>query len=36
VRLHRARAMLQRQLAPQLEGFALKGKGKGVLGWLKW
>ena len=34
VRLHRARAMLQRELAPRLEGFAPKGKG--VLGWLKW
>jgi RNA polymerase sigma-70 factor (ECF subfamily) len=27
VRLHRARAMLQRQLAPQLKGFAPKRKG---------
>ncbi|MGD0630309.1 MAG: sigma-70 family RNA polymerase sigma factor [Terracidiphilus sp.] len=37
VRLHRARAMLQRELAPRLEGFAGKGKdrGKGVFGWLK-
>jgi RNA polymerase sigma-70 factor (ECF subfamily) len=37
VRLHRARAMLQRELAPKLEGFAGKGKekGKGVFGWLK-
>jgi hypothetical protein len=30
--------MLQRELAPQLEGFAGKGKnkGNGLLGWLKW
>lgn len=27
VRLHRARAMLQRELAPQLKGFAPKRKG---------
>jgi RNA polymerase sigma-70 factor (ECF subfamily) len=33
VRLHRARAMLQRELAPQLEGFAPKRAG--VFGWLK-
>jgi RNA polymerase sigma-70 factor (ECF subfamily) len=33
VRLHRARALLQRELAPRLERFAPKGKG--LLGWLK-
>jgi RNA polymerase sigma-70 factor (ECF subfamily) len=33
VRLHRARAMLQRELAPQLEGFAPKRTG--MFGWLK-
>lgn len=32
VRLHRARALLQRTLAPKLKGFAPKRKG--VLGWL--
>jgi RNA polymerase sigma-70 factor (ECF subfamily) len=31
VRLHRARALLQRSLAPQLEGYAPKGKG--LFGW---
>jgi RNA polymerase sigma-70 factor, ECF subfamily len=33
VRLHRARALLQRELAPKLEGFAPKRKG--VSGWFK-
>ncbi len=33
VRLHRARALLQRELAPCLEGFAPRRKG--LLGWLK-
>ena len=33
VRLHRARALLQRELAPRLEGFAPKRKG--MFGWLK-
>jgi len=33
VRLHRARALLQRELAPRLEGFAPRRKG--LLGWLK-
>lgn len=33
VRLHRARALLQRELAPKLEGFAPKKKG--LLGWFK-
>jgi RNA polymerase sigma-70 factor (ECF subfamily) len=33
VRLHRARALLQRELAPRLEGFAPKRKG--VFGWFK-
>lgn len=33
VRLHRARALLQRDLAPRLEGFAPKRKG--LLGWFK-
>jgi RNA polymerase sigma-70 factor (ECF subfamily) len=33
VRLHRARALLQRELAPRLEGFAPKRKG--IFGWLK-
>jgi RNA polymerase sigma-70 factor (ECF subfamily) len=33
VRLHRARAMLQRELAPRLEGFAPRKKG--IFGWLK-
>jgi RNA polymerase sigma-70 factor (ECF subfamily) len=33
VRLHRARALLQRDLAPRLEGFAPKRKG--LFGWLK-
>jgi RNA polymerase sigma-70 factor (ECF subfamily) len=33
VRLHRARALLQRELAPRLEGFAPKRKG--VLGWFR-
>jgi RNA polymerase sigma-70 factor (ECF subfamily) len=33
VRLHRARALLQRELAPRLEGFAPRRKG--VFGWLK-
>jgi RNA polymerase sigma-70 factor (ECF subfamily) len=33
VRLHRARAMLQRELAPQLEGFAPKRKG--LFGWFQ-
>jgi RNA polymerase sigma-70 factor (ECF subfamily) len=33
VRLHRARAMLQRDLAPRLEGFAPKRTG--MFGWLK-
>jgi len=33
VRLHRARALLQRELAPRLEGFAPKRKG--LFGWLK-
>jgi RNA polymerase sigma-70 factor (ECF subfamily) len=33
VRLHRARALLQRELAPRLEGFAPKQKG--LFGWLK-
>jgi hypothetical protein len=31
VRLHRARAMLQRDLAPRLKGFAPKRKG--LFGW---
>jgi RNA polymerase sigma-70 factor (ECF subfamily) len=31
VRLHRARAMLQRELAPQLKAFAPKRKG--LFGW---
>ena len=36
VRLHRARALLQRDLAPKLEGFApQKTAGKGLLGWFK-
>lgn len=37
VRLHRARAMLQRELAPQLKGFAAekRGQGKGLFGWFK-
>jgi RNA polymerase sigma-70 factor, ECF subfamily len=33
VRLHRARAVLQRELAPQLEGFAPQRKG--LFGWFK-
>jgi RNA polymerase sigma-70 factor, ECF subfamily len=33
VRLHRARALLQRELAPRLEGFAPQRKG--LLGWFK-
>jgi RNA polymerase sigma-70 factor (ECF subfamily) len=33
VRLHRARALLQRELAPRLEGYAPKRKG--LFGWLK-
>jgi len=33
VRLHRARAMLQKELAPRLEGFAPKRKG--MFGWFK-
>jgi RNA polymerase sigma-70 factor (ECF subfamily) len=33
VRLHRARALLQRELAPRLEGFAPKRKG--VFGWFR-
>jgi RNA polymerase sigma-70 factor (ECF subfamily) len=33
VRLHRARALLQRELAPQLEGFAPRSKG--LFGWFK-
>jgi RNA polymerase sigma-70 factor (ECF subfamily) len=33
VRLHRARAMLQRELAPRLEGFAPRQKG--IFGWFK-
>ena len=33
VRLHRARALLQRELAPRLEGFAARRKG--VFGWFK-
>jgi RNA polymerase sigma-70 factor (ECF subfamily) len=33
VRLHRARALLQRELAPRLEGFAPKRKG--LFGWFK-
>ena len=33
VRLHRARAMLQRELAPKLEGFAPQRKG--LFGWFK-
>jgi RNA polymerase sigma-70 factor, ECF subfamily len=33
VRLHRARALLQRDLAPQLEGFAPRRKG--MFGWLR-
>jgi RNA polymerase sigma-70 factor (ECF subfamily) len=33
VRLHRARTLLQRELAPRLEGFAPRRKG--LLGWLK-
>ena len=33
VRLHRARALLQRELAPLLEGFAPRQKG--AFGWLK-
>jgi RNA polymerase sigma-70 factor (ECF subfamily) len=32
VRLHRARALLQRDLAPRLKGFALKKKGR-FFGW---
>jgi len=37
VRLHRARALLQRELAPHLKGFAPKkrGQGKGLFGWFK-
>ena len=37
VRLHRARALLQRTLAPQLKGFApqKRGQGKGLFGWFK-
>ena len=37
VRLHRARALLQRQLAPRLKGFApeKRGQGKGLFGWFK-
>jgi RNA polymerase sigma-70 factor (ECF subfamily) len=36
VRLHRARALLQRELAPQLEGFAPeRSKLKGLFGWLR-
>jgi len=38
VRLHRARALLQRELAPRLEGFASADKklgGKGFLSWFK-
>jgi RNA polymerase sigma-70 factor (ECF subfamily) len=36
VRLHRARALLQRELAPRLEGFAPeRTKLKGLFGWLK-
>jgi RNA polymerase sigma-70 factor (ECF subfamily) len=37
VRLHRARALLQRELAPKLKGFAPKGSGKtgGLFGWFK-
>jgi RNA polymerase sigma-70 factor (ECF subfamily) len=33
VRLHRARALLQRELAPRLEGYAPKHKG--LFGWFK-
>ena len=33
VRLHRARALLQRELAPRLEGFAPQSKG--LFGWFK-
>jgi RNA polymerase sigma-70 factor (ECF subfamily) len=33
VRLHRARALLQRSLAPQLKGFAPRRKG--LLGWMR-
>ena len=33
VRLHRARAMLQRDLAPKLKGFAPRRKG--LFGWAK-
>jgi RNA polymerase sigma-70 factor (ECF subfamily) len=33
VRLHRARALLQRDLAPRLKGFAPKGKG--LFGWAR-
>ena len=33
VRLHRARAMLQRELAPRLEGFAPKRRG--LFGWFR-
>lgn len=33
VRLHRARALLQRNLAPRLKGFAPKSKG--LFGWAK-
>ena len=37
VRLHRARALLQRDLAPQLKGFApeKRSQGKGLFGWFK-
>ena len=37
VRLHRARALLQRDLAPQLKGFApeKRSRGKGLFGWFK-
>jgi RNA polymerase sigma-70 factor (ECF subfamily) len=33
VRLHRARSLLQRELAPKLEGFAPQKKG--LFGWFK-
>ena len=37
VRLHRARALLQRDLAPQLKGFApeKRSQGKGLFGWFE-
>lgn len=36
VRLHRARALLQRELAPRLEGFAATSKRSGSKGLLSW